>query len=179
MDAILAMMPPEAAIRYSAMTGQSLYYMGATDLKHRILAIAEEEGAEHASYALKLLQSDGEVTIASTGKDPTTGLLVTQEYRVEGPVMLFMTTTAIDLDEELMNRCLVLAVNESREQTRAIHDMQRQRETLAGMLAKRIARRSSPCIATRRGSWNGSTSSTLMRASSAFWTTRPGPGATT
>ncbi|MGH6951644.1 MAG: toprim domain-containing protein, partial [Vitreimonas sp.] len=49
MDAILALMPPEAAIRYSAMTGQSLYYMGATDLKHRILAIAEEEGAEHAS----------------------------------------------------------------------------------------------------------------------------------
>jgi DNA primase len=135
MDAILALMPSEACIRYSAMTGQSLYYMGTTDLKHRILAIAEEEGAEHASYALKLLQSDGEVTIASTGKDPTTGLLVTQEYRVEGPVMLFMTTTAIDLDEELMNRCLVLAVNESREQTRAIHDMQRQRETLEGMLA--------------------------------------------
>jgi DNA primase catalytic core len=135
MDAILALMPSEACIRYSAMTGQSLYYMGATDLKHRILAIAEEEGAEHASYALKLLQSDGEVTIASTGKDPTTGLLVTQEYRVEGPVMLFMTTTAIDLDEELLNRCLVLAVNETREQTRAIHDMQRQRETLEGMLA--------------------------------------------
>ncbi|MGH8429317.1 MAG: DNA primase, partial [Solimonas sp.] len=135
MDAILALMPPEAAIRYSAMTGQSLYYMGATDLKHRILAIAEEEGAEHASYALKLLQSDGEVTIASTGKDPTTGLLVTQEYRVEGPVMLFMTTTAIDLDEELMNRCLVLAVNESREQTKLIHEAQRARETLEGMLA--------------------------------------------
>jgi DNA primase len=135
MDAILALMPSEACIRYSAMTGQSLYYMGTTDLKHRILAIAEEEGAEQASYALKLLQSDGEVTIASTGKDPTTGLLVTQEYRVEGPVMLFMTTTAIDLDEELLNRCLVLAVNESREQTRAIHDMQRQRETLEGMLA--------------------------------------------
>lgn len=135
MDAILALMPSEAAIRYSAMTGQSLYYMGATDLKHRILAIAEEEGAEHASYALKLLQSDGEVTIASTGKDPTTGLLVTQEYRVEGPVMLFMTTTAIDLDEELLNRCLVLAVNESREQTRAIHEAQRARETLEGMLA--------------------------------------------
>ncbi len=49
-----------------------------------------------ASYALKLLQSDGEVTIASTGKDATTGKLVTQQYRVEGPVMLFLTTTAID-----------------------------------------------------------------------------------
>ena len=136
MDAILSLMPLEAQIRYSAMTGQSLFYMGETNLKHRVLAIAEEEGVEHASYALKLLQSDGEVTIASTGKDPMTGLLVTHEYRVEGPVMLFLTTTAIDLDEELLNRCLVLAVNESREQTRAIHKLQRKRQTLEGLLAE-------------------------------------------
>lgn len=136
MDAVLALMPPDAQVRYSAMTGQSLFYMGETNLKHRILAIAEEEGATSASYALKLLQSDGEVTIASTGKDANTGLLVTHEYRVEGPVMLFLTTTAIDIDEELMNRCLVLTVNESREQTRAIHALQRARQTLAGLLAE-------------------------------------------
>ena len=35
--------------------------------------------------------------------------------------MIFLTTTAIDLDEELLNRCLVLTVNEDREQTQAIH----------------------------------------------------------
>ena len=134
MDAILALMPPEACVRYSAMTGQSLFYMGETNLKHRILAIAEEEGAQSASYALKLLQSDGEVTIASTGKDAATGQLVTQEYRVEGPVMLFLTTTAIDIDEELLNRCLVLTVNETREQTKAIHALQRRRQTLEGLL---------------------------------------------
>ena len=28
------------------------------------------------------------------------------QYRVEGPVMIFLTTTAIDIDEELLNRCL-------------------------------------------------------------------------
>ena len=50
------------------------------------------------------------MTIASTGKDPMTGQLVTQEYRVEGPVMLFLTTTAIDIDEELLSRCLVLTI---------------------------------------------------------------------
>ena len=88
--------------------------MGETDLKHRILAIAEEEGAERATYALKLLQSEGELTIASTGKDPATGRLVTHEYRVEGPVMIFLTTTAIDIDEELLNRCIVLTVDEDR-----------------------------------------------------------------
>ena len=104
------------------MTGQSLFYMGETNLKHKILAIVEEEGASRASYALKLLQSEGELTIATTGKDPATGNLITQEYRVEGPVMMIFTTTAIDIDEELMNRCLVLAVDEGREQTRAIHE---------------------------------------------------------
>src|SRR6185312_7518562 len=134
MDAVLALMPEGACVRYSAMTGQSLFYMGETNLKHRILAIAEEEGASTASYALKLLQSDGEVTIASTGKDAATGNLVTQQYRVEGPVMLFLTTTAIDIDEELLNRCLVLTVNETREQTRAIHALQRRRHTLEGLL---------------------------------------------
>jgi len=57
MDAVLAMMPEEERVQYSAMTGQSLFYMGETNLKHKILAIAEEEGADTASYALKLLQS--------------------------------------------------------------------------------------------------------------------------
>jgi hypothetical protein len=139
MDAVLSLMPEAAQVRYSAMTGQSLFYMGETNLKHRVLAISEEEGAASASYALKLLQSEGEVTIASTGKDASTGNLVTHQYRVEGPVMLFLTTTAIDVDEELMNRCLVLSVNESREQTRSIHALQRGRETLAGLLAREEA----------------------------------------
>jgi DNA primase len=136
MDAILSFVPEEERIQYSAMTGQSLFYMGQTNLKHKILAIAEEEGAHRASYALKLLQSEGELTIASTGTDPQTGNLITQEYKVEGPMSLFMTTTAIDIDEELMNRCLVLSVDEAREQTRAIHRLQRERRTLAGLTRK-------------------------------------------
>jgi DNA primase len=132
MDAVLAFIPDEDKVRYSAMTGQSLYYLGATSLKHKVLAIAEEEGAQRASYALKLLQSEGELTIASTGTDAD-GNLITQEYRVEGPTALITTTTAIDVDEELMNRCLVLAVDEGREQTRAIHARQRAKRTLEGL----------------------------------------------
>ncbi len=135
MDAVLAMVPPEEKVQYSAMTGQSLFYLGETDMQHKILAIAEEEGVRQAAYALKLLQSDGELTMASTGKDEASGNLVTKQYKVKGPVMLMMTTTAIDIDEELMNRCLVLSVNESREQTRLIHERQRMKQTLEGLLA--------------------------------------------
>jgi len=137
MDAVLALMPDEECIQYSAMTGQSLFYMGDKQLEHKILAIVEEQGAERAAYALKLLQSEGELTIASTGKDPTTGRLVTEEYRVTGPVMIFLTTTAIEVDEELLNRCLILSVDEGRDQTRKIHERQREAETLEGLVGKR------------------------------------------
>ena len=85
MDAVLNLIPSEERVQYSAMTEQSLFYIGETNLKHKILVIAEEKGIRNASYAFKLLQSKGEVTIASTGKDDNSGQLVTREYRVEGP----------------------------------------------------------------------------------------------
>lgn len=137
MDRVLALMPPEDVRQYSAISGKSPFYLGTEGLKHRILAVAEEEGARRASYALKLLQSDGFLSMAATGKDPETGKLVTHDYRVEGPVMLMLTTTAIDVDPELLNRCLVLTVDESAAQTAAIQQAQRQARTLAGMAARR------------------------------------------
>jgi DNA primase catalytic core len=141
LDAILRFVPEEDRIVYSAMTGQSLFYMGELNLKHKVLAIAEEEGAQRASYALKLLQSEGELTIASTSKNATTGKLVTEEYHVEGPVMIALTSTAAEIDEELLNRCLVLSVDEGRAQTQAIHAAQRARRTLAGLLARAVRER--------------------------------------
>ncbi len=137
LEGVLALVPEEERVKYSALTGQSLFYMEGQQLAHKVLALMEEEGAERAAYALKLLQSEGELSIASTGKDPATGRLVTHEYRVTGPVAILLTTTAVDVDEELLNRCLVLAVDEEREQTRAIHVRQREAETLDGLLRSR------------------------------------------
>lgn len=135
-DAVLALVPEEDRVEYSAMTGQALYYVEPGALRNKVLAIAEEAGAQRAGYALKLLQSEGALTIASTAKEAGTGRLVTHSYRVEGPVALMMTTTATEIDDELLNRCIVLSINESREQTRAIHQRQRDAETLEGMLAQ-------------------------------------------
>lgn len=132
MEGVMKLFPKEATYNVSTLTGQSLYYMGRDSLKHKILAIAEDEGLAQASYALKLLQSQGEVTIASTVRSKQSGKMSTEQYTVEGPIMLFLTTTAIHLDEELVNRCLVLTVNESQAQTQSIHRYQRYRKTLEG-----------------------------------------------
>lgn len=137
LDGVLRTMPEEAVVRYSAMSGQALFYMGGVSLRHKVLCVAEEEGARRASYSLKLLQSDGELSMASTGKDPDSGQLVTREYKTEGPVALAMTTTSLDVDPELQNRCLVLSVDESREQTEAIHARQRLGRTRLGVVDRR------------------------------------------
>lgn len=137
MDAILAFVPKEDLVKYSAITGQALYYKGENDLRRKIIAIVEEEGAEKASYPLKLLLSEGELIIASTGKNQSTGNHATQDYHVKGPVAVFVTTTAVETDEEFQNRCLVLTVDESRAQTQAIHRIQRKKRTLEGLKKQR------------------------------------------
>lgn len=135
-DAALALFPEEQKVAFSAMTGQALYYLGESDLSHKALYIAEEEGASRASYALKLLVSEGELSIAAAGKDPVTGRLVTNTYNVKGPVALLMTTTAAELEPELQNRLVVLSTDEGRSQTRAVQAAQREQETLTGLLAR-------------------------------------------
>ena len=133
-DSALALIPDEQKISYSAMTGQALYYLGQADLANKVLSISEEQGASRASYALKLLVSDGKLSIAAAGKDPTTGRLVTSSYEVTGPVALLMTTTTAELDEELANRLIVLSVDDSQQQTKAVQIAQRNRETLDGLM---------------------------------------------
>lgn len=129
MDAILALMPGEDVLRLSGLTGQSLFYLDSDSIRHKILAISEDEGASDATYALKLLQSEGELRHASVGRGEN-GQVQTQQHHVQGPVQLFLTTTAMQVDEELVNRCLVLSVDETDHQTQAILNRQRHAATL-------------------------------------------------
>ena len=64
--------------------------------------------------------------------------------------MIFLTTTAIEVDEELLNRCLVLTVDEDREQTRAIHRCSASAQTLEGLLARKRPRQRVARVAPQR-----------------------------
>jgi hypothetical protein len=131
-DSVLRFMPPEQRFSCSAMTSQSLYYLGKENLRHKVLSVAEVEGVRDASYQLKLLQSEGRLSLVSTSKESGTGRTATERYDVEGPVALVMTTTSLSVDPELMNRCLVIAIDESAAQTEAILQQQRFAETIEG-----------------------------------------------
>jgi hypothetical protein len=134
MNAILDFVPAEDKQVVTAMTGQALYYLPEDGLAHKVLAIVEDEGSSQASYPLKILQSENELILAVTVKDPDGGMPQTQLKRVKGPVAQFTTSTRPETDYELENRYLILSVDEGRQQTQRIHAAQRQEETLRGLL---------------------------------------------
>ena len=136
MNAILDFVPPEDKHLVTSLTSQALYYMPEDGLKHKVLAVAEDEGSSNATYPLKLLGSENQLTLAVTVRDPDGGFPQTRLKVVKGPVAQLTTSTKPEIDYELGNRYLILTVDESTEQTRRIHEAQRVGETLEGQLTK-------------------------------------------
>ncbi len=133
-DAILSLIPDEDFIKYTRVTDQALFYKDEDSLVNKILAIEEAEGMGGAAYSIRNIQSAKKITVAATGKDPSTGKMRTEEYTVNGPVSVMITTTATDVDQETASRFIFLTIDESAEMTQAIHKMQREAETLEGLI---------------------------------------------
>ena len=136
-DALCGFVPPEDLVRVTRLTGQALFYKDPYSLQRKMLAIAEEEGAQQAVYSLRTLASDQQLSIAATRTDPQTGKLHTEHYDVYGPVVIVITTTSAEaFDEETRSRFVLLTMDESRDQTRAILERQRRRYSLEGVMER-------------------------------------------
>jgi DNA primase len=128
--------PPEDLIVHTRVTQHALFYKDENALAYKALAIDEEEGAAEAAYALRSLQSAGYLSISSTRTDPQTGKQRAEDYRVNGPTAIFLTTAHPEaLDYETRNRFVMLTVDESNEQTRRILERQRWADTLDGLVS--------------------------------------------
>ena len=135
-DAVLSLIPDEDYIKYTRLTGQAPF------LQRR--RQPDPQAPCHRGRARRAgrivldpnIQSSKYLSIAATGKDPATGKLRTEEYKVKGPVALMITTTEVELDYETANRFVTLTIDESKEMTERILQKQRERQTLAGLLKK-------------------------------------------
>lgn len=139
-DAVCGLTPPEDLVRVTRLTGQALFYKDPDSLRHKLLAIAEDEGAAQAVYSLRTLASDQHLSIAAARTDPQTGRLHTEHYEVHGPVSIILTTTSPEaFDEETRSRFVPLTLDESVAQTQLILARQRARHSLQGVLAQATA----------------------------------------
>ena len=135
-EKIQELTPPEDVEFFSRITPQALYYMERDALKRKLLIIEERTGGEGADYSIRTLQSRQKLTQAVPIKDPNSGKLKTMTFEVEGPIAYLETTTNPNINHENATRCFEIYLDESIEQTRRIHQAQREAKTIKGILRK-------------------------------------------
>ena len=131
MEIIVSLMPPEETCFLSEISRQALFYMNSEQISHKLIVVDESSGSEDAAYAIRTLLSRGVLRKAVTMKD-SSGQMQTIFQETQGPIGYMESTTQIFLNQENENRCLIVYLDDSMEQTRRIHEAQRESFTPEG-----------------------------------------------
>jgi len=123
-ETLVKLMPPEAVIQAHDFTEQSLYYLPAGSLRHKVVVSGErlqqyqgKDGhAEDNTKAFREMVGSGELRKAVTVKGPD-GKPRTELIHQPGPIAYLESTTATTIHDEDFTRLLPLVTDESKDQT--------------------------------------------------------------
>ncbi len=132
LEKVVALMPEEDVFFLSRISPQALYYMPPDSLVHKIVIVDEKHGAEEAEYSIRNLQSRKKLSMAVVMKDPSTGKAKTTIFEVLGPIAYMDGSTSTRDNPENENRCFVVYLDESAEQTDRVVRAQNRAKTLKG-----------------------------------------------
>jgi DNA primase catalytic core len=120
-EVIEKLCPPEDVVLLTRLTPQSLYYVEPGFLDRKLVIVEERYGSIEADYSIRVLQSRKKLIAAAPVKDPATGNMKTKVFTVEARAAFIEATTASSVNHENATRCFELAMDETAEQTRKIH----------------------------------------------------------
>jgi len=124
---IADMMPQEDVLRFTRITESSLYNWGEFDLFKKIVIIEDLDGLkEDALYALREFISNQVLRSSVTIKDKK-GNNKSSHKIVKGQFSSLSATTKGETYEDNMSRSFLIAVDESKKQTKRIIEHQNQR----------------------------------------------------
>lgn len=124
---ISSFIPDEDVKRFTRVTESSFYNYGMYDLKNKLICLEDLDGMkEEAQLAFRELQSREMLSSSTTGQDEK-GNNRAYEKIVYGPIASMACTTKGEIYEDNMNRCFLIAVDETREQTQRIITYQNQK----------------------------------------------------
>jgi hypothetical protein len=132
MEKVVALMPEEDVFFLSRISPQALYYMPPDALVHKLMIVDEKHGAEEAEYSIRNLQSRKKLSMAVVMKDPSTGKAKTVIFEVQGPIAYMDSSTVTRDNPENENRCFVVYLDESKEQTERVIRSQNRGKSLQG-----------------------------------------------
>jgi DNA primase len=145
---ISSFIPDEAVKRFTRVTDSSFYNYGMYDLKNKLICLEDLDGMkEEAQLAFRELQSREMLSSSTTGQDEK-GNNRAYEKIVYGPIASMACTTKGEIYEDNMNRCFLIAVDETQEQTGQIIQYQNRKASgkIDGQEEKKITEFIQNCL---------------------------------
>lgn len=129
-DTVKMMMPSNDVISVTSLSDQALNYVPNGGLINKFLILGESVHSEVIEHQIREMLSSKELTRLVTRKDEKTGQLVSKQVKTEVVVSSVISTTNHRINPENASRYFLINADESRQQTRKIHDAQRNKYTL-------------------------------------------------
>jgi len=126
-DCVRRLMPEDEVIAVTSLSDQALNYL--SDLQHKFLILGEAVHSEAVEHQIREMLSSKELSRLVVEKDPDTGRMESRMMKMPVIVSSVMGSTAGNINAENASRCFVIHADESREQTRRIHEYQRRHES--------------------------------------------------
>jgi DNA primase len=145
---VSSFIPDEDVKRFTRVTESSFYNYGMYDLKNKLICLEDLDGMkEEAQLAFRELQSREMLSSSTTGQDEK-GNNRAYEKIVYGPIASMACTTKGEIYEDNMNRCFLIAVDETREQTGRIIQYQNRKASgkIDGQEERRITEFIQNCL---------------------------------
>ena len=134
LSVLCSLIPPEWYIALTRATDNSFYNFGKYELQNKLISIEDKDSmSDEANLAFRELQSKGMVGLSTTGQDEN-GHNRSYVKEVFGPIASLACTTKGEQYLDDMNRCFLLAVDESEAQTGRI--LEYQKRVAAGEIDK-------------------------------------------
>ena len=125
-ETIAELTPPEDTIHVSRLTDSALYYHDRDALRHKLLIIDEADAlSAEVMVALRVLQSRGALSQSHVTRDPSTNQTTSHLLEARGPVAV-LTSSAGEIETQMLSRCYRILVDESPAQTQRILAAQRR-----------------------------------------------------
>ncbi len=129
-DTVRMLMPESDVIAITSLSDQALNYIPDGGLMHKFLILGEAVHSEVIEHQIREMLSGKELTRLVTTKDDKTGQLISKQVKTKVIVASVMSTTNYRINPENASRFFLINADESREQTRKIHEAQRNKYSL-------------------------------------------------
>jgi DNA primase catalytic core len=130
-ETVRRLMPEEDVVAVSSLSDQALNYIGEGGLLHKFLILGEAVHSEVVEHQIREMLSSHELSRLVVTKDVKTGELSSKTVRSPVVVSAVMSTTRAEINPENASRAFLVNADESREQTRRIHESQREKYSLS------------------------------------------------